>query len=348
LEANARAREIVRTWGWNATSYQILNPGFQLWLDEDNDAVVGYVECHGVRVVGGAPICADARLSAVIRAFELDAVAHERDVVYFCAEDRLAELALCEPRRMAFPIGAQPFWQPSVLLKQFRTHSSLRAQLNRARNKGVSVIAPDSRDALVMEALESCLEEWKQQRGLPPLHFLIESATLRNLNDRILLVAQRQERVVGFLVATPVPARSGWLVEQLVRGSAAPNGTMELLLHEVTRRVDALGAGLITLGLAPLAHRGAPRVDRAPGWLTAIFGFLRGHAQRFYNFRGLEAFKAKFGAAQWSPVYCVLSPGSHLGRAMLAITAAFAGEPLRQFLPRALMRGLTNELHHNS
>ena len=57
-----RARALVLAYGWNATSYQILNPGFSLWFNRECTAVAGYVEQHGVRVVtgrcweeGGAP-----------------------------------------------------------------------------------------------------------------------------------------------------------------------------------------------------------------------------------------------------------------------------------------------------
>jgi phosphatidylglycerol lysyltransferase len=339
-DPSTTVRAIVRRRGYNTTSYQILNPGFSFWIDETLDAAVGYVDRHGVRVVGGAPVCADERLDQVMQAFERDAARYGRDVVYFCAEDRVAELAARDAMRTTFPIGAQPFWRPDVLLHEFATHTSLRAQLSRARNKQISVREAAALDAFELHALERCLAEWMEDRPLPPLHFLIETQTLAHLEDRRLIVAERAGAPIGFLVATPIPARNGWLVEQIVRGKDAPNGTAELLLHHaalVLRRADA---SLITLGLAPLAHRAEPIVDRSPRWLRVMLGALRTHGRTFYNFAGLESFKAKFRGARWAPVYASLAPGTSLPRALLAVTAAFSGEPLRRFIPRTLARAL--------
>jgi phosphatidylglycerol lysyltransferase len=338
------ALEIVRKWGWNVTAYQILNPGFELWIDSDLDAAIGYIERHRIRVVGGAPVCADEQLPRVVAAFENDAARAGCGVAYFCAEQRLAELAEADVSRITFPIGAQPMWAPRDLLSEFEQHASLRAQLNRARNKGVRVQSAIDLDTITVSEMDQCLEQWIGSRGLPPLHFLIETRTLGNLQDRAVFVARRDDAMIGFLVATPIPARNGWLVEQIVRGNNAPNGTAETLLREATLKLESMNADMITLGLAPLAQRAQPRFDRAPQWLHFVLNNLRAHGHRFYNFEGLEAFKSKFGRAEWAPVYAVLAPETPLPRALLAITAAFAGEPLRRFLPRVLTRGLAHEL----
>jgi lysylphosphatidylglycerol synthetase-like protein (DUF2156 family) len=236
-------------------------------------------------------------------------------------------------------------WAPRDLLAEFEQHASLRAQLNRARNKGVRVQSSTHLDTLTVAEMDQCLEQWIDKRGLPPLHFLIETRTLGNLQDRAVFVARRGEAMVGFLVATPIPARNGWLVEQIVRGKNAPNGTAETLLREATLKLEGMEADMVTLGLAPLARRGQSRLDRSPRWLHVLLDNLRAHGRRFYNFEGLEAFKSKFGRAEWAPVYAVLAPNTPLPRALLAITAAFAGEPLRRFLPRVLTRGVAHELH---
>ena len=338
------ALEIVRKWGWNVTAYQILNPGFELWINSDLDAAIGYIERHRIRVVGGAPVCADAQLQRVVAAFEDDAARAGCGVVYFCAEQRLAELAASDVSRITFPVGAQPMWAPADLLSEFAHHASLRAQLNRARNKGVRVQSASHLDNITVSEMDQCLEEWIGDRGLPPLHFLIETRTLGNLQDRAVFVARRDDAMVGFLVATPIPARNGWLVEQIVRGKNAPNGTAEILLREAALKLESMGADMITLGLAPLAQRAHPHFDRSPRWLHILLNNLRAHGHRFYNFEGLEAFKSKFGRAEWAPVYAVLGPNTPLPRALLAVTAAFAGEPLRIFLPRVLTRGLAHEL----
>ena len=339
-----QARDIVRRWGWNVTSYQILNPGFSFWIDAGADAVVGYIERHGVWVVGGAPTCADERLESVVTAFERTARDAGKGVLYFCAEERLAAQAVRDPERVTFPIGAQPFFTPARLRDVFAEHPSLRGQLHRARNKDVTVEVADARSPAVLASLRRCLDEWRATRRLPPLHFLIETDTLEHLEDRVLLLARRRDTPVGFAVATPIPARHGWLIEQIVRGRDAPNGTSELLVHSAADVLAQRNATFITLGLAPLARRVPSAFDQSPAWLRTLLRGLRSHARHFYNFEGLENFKAKFRPASWAPVYASTSAGCSVRRALLAVTTAFSGERLRWFVPHMIGRAVSREI----
>ena len=328
------ARSLVRRWGWNTTAYQILNPGFRYWVDTRIEAVVGYVECHGIRVVGGAPICPETNLMEAMLRFEQDTRAVGLRVVYFGAEQRFAEAAISDERRIVFPIGAQPVWHPPVLIDAMTRRASLRAQLNRARNKGVRTRLLEQ--PFDQAGLQRCLAEWIETRGLPPMHFLIETQALRDLVDRRVLVAERGADVVGFVLATPIPARRGWLVEQIVRGAGAPNGTAELMLHDIACALA--DADMITLGLAPLARRADHATQRAPQWLFALLHALRAHGTRFYNFAGLEAFKSKFGGSHWEAVYASTAPGTSLPRTLIALTEAFSAEPVSRFMFRSVWR----------
>src|SRR5688572_18803515 len=83
------AREIVIRYGWNATSYQILNPGIDLWFSPRHQAVVGYTRSAGTLLVAGAPVCAWDALSAVCDEFEEFARQQRLRVCYVCAEERL-------------------------------------------------------------------------------------------------------------------------------------------------------------------------------------------------------------------------------------------------------------------
>src|SRR6185295_6789226 len=82
----SRARRLVLAYGWNATAYQILNPGIDHWFSAAGDAVVGYVRRHRVRVVAGAPVCAEDRLAGVVDEFGAAARLHGDRVCYFGAE----------------------------------------------------------------------------------------------------------------------------------------------------------------------------------------------------------------------------------------------------------------------
>ena len=289
-----RARALVLEHGWNATSYQIINPGIRHWFTAAGDAVVGYVEAAGVRVVAGAPVASRTRLGEVSAEFEADSRRCGLGVCYFGAEERLEQLYRHSARHSMALLGAQPAWDPQHWATICRQHASLRAQFHRAHNKGVTVQEWPVERAEEHPALRRCLNEWLSTRGLPPLHFLVEPETLARLTGRRVFVASRSGEVIAFLIASPVPARYGWLVEQFVRGHGAVNGTTDLLVDAAMRTFAAEGSSFATLGLAPLSQHVSPaEVPREPLWLRFVLGWVRLHGRRFYNFAGLDRFKAR-------------------------------------------------------
>lgn len=338
-----RAREIVLAYGWNSTCYQILNTGFRHWFSAEGDAVVGYVEHGGYRIVGGAPVCLEERLADVVHQFESKCEQLGKHVCYFCAESRLQSLLMREEGSASVLLGAQPVWDPEEWPERVGTHASLRAQFNRARNKSVCVSEWPPEKSENHPALRRCLQEWLETRGLPPLHFLVEPDTLSLLKDRRCFVAQREGEAVAFLVASPVPRRNGWLIEQLVRGDSAVNGTAELLLDHAVRAFIEAGNHYVTLGLAPLAGR--PWSDPAtPLWLRGMLAWARAHGRRFYNFEGLETFKAKFDPVRWDPVYLIASERYIRIRTIRATAAAFARGSPEKLMARGLSRAVREEV----
>jgi phosphatidylglycerol lysyltransferase len=340
----ARARELVLAYGWNATAYQIVNPGITLWFARDNDAVVGYVERRRTRVVAGAPVCPPERLAAVVAEFEQECADCGRRVCYFGAEERLEALLSSRQSHAMVQLGSQPSWNPSHWSTIIESKASLRAQLNRARNKSVSVSTLATSEATSNPDLRRVLDEWLATRGLPPMHFLVEPETLSRLFDRRIFVARLASGdIVAFLVASPAPARHGWLIEQFVRGRKAPNGTVELLLDTAMRVLAAEGFEYVTLGLAPLSRHGTVR-ETNPFWLRLLLELVRAHGRRFYNFEGLDRFKAKFQPEQWEPVYAIVNERQFSPGALYAIAAAFSDRSPVSTILRALWRAARTEL----
>ena len=330
--------------GWNAVSYQILNPGMRLWFSRAGDAVAGYARFGRVWIIAGAPVCAPERLSDVALEIEADAWMHNERVVFFGAGARL-ERAYAERRDHSLVcIGAQPTWEPSAWPAIVQHKSSLRAQLNRARNKGVRIREWSPARAERAPVLRAVLREWLATRGLPPLQFLVTPNLFDNLGDRRIFIAERDGDVIGYLIATVIPARRGWLVEQWPRRRSAPNGTTHLLVDAAMRAFTADGAHYATLGLAPLSDHAGPVGDGQPAWLRFFLHWIRAHGRRFYNFRGLEAFKASTQPTNWEPIFAI-APGRRFTPFTLrAIAGAFSDGSPERLLARAVFSGAMKEL----
>jgi phosphatidylglycerol lysyltransferase len=295
-------------------------------------------------VVAGAPVCELSRLESVSREFVAHARAQGCRVCYFGAGERLESLYAADPEWSRVLLGAQPSWDPHHWSASLATRGSLRAQFNRARNKGVSVREWPAGTAENHPALRRCLSEWLAARHLPPLHFLVEPETLSRLDDRRVFVAERGGDAVAFTVLSPVPARAGWLVEQIVRGADAPNGTAELLIDTAMRAVAESGANYSTLGLSPLSARVGVTLPDQPLWLRFALRWVRLHGARFYNFAGLDSFKAKFNPERWEPIYAIAEGERFPPGALYAIAGAFSGgTPIRLVLT-AMMRAVVREV----
>jgi phosphatidylglycerol lysyltransferase len=203
------------------------------------------------------------------------------------------------------------------------SHSSIRAQINRARNKGVVITEWLIEKAHDTPELRECLHAWLGSKGLPALHFVIEPETLTRLENRRVFVAEVKGSVVAFLVLSPIPERSGWLTEQFPHTPGAPNGTVELMMDAAFRAIAIENCEYITLGLSPLSKRAKIEPFDNPFWLRFLLAWMRKHGQRFYNFDGLDRFKSKLMPEFWEPVFAISNEEEFSGRTLYAIALAF-------------------------
>jgi phosphatidylglycerol lysyltransferase len=332
-----RARELVLRHGWNSTVYQILNPGIEHWFDATESAVVGYVRSHRFLLVAGAPVCAAADLVRVKVDFEAFARTRGCHVVYVCADERL--IATGYP---AVTAGEQPVWDPHRWDAVVKSRPSLRAQLRRAVNKGVRIEEMDPHQAAADPEVASVLNSWLASRPLPPLHFMTEPDVLRGVvDDRLVFIARCNDQIVAYLIASPITTRNGYLVEELARLPNAPNGASELLIDAAMRAFALRTSDYVTMGLVALSH---DCFRDNPWWLRTLMYIARAHASRFYNFRGLEAFRAKMRPDRWEKVWFISNEERFSVRSLYAIGAAFAGiSPIRA-IAVAILKGAIQEI----
>ncbi|HEX4211013.1 MAG TPA: DUF2156 domain-containing protein [Candidatus Binataceae bacterium] len=351
-EASAKAvvshpevRELVMAYGWNSTAYQILNPGFEYWFASEVPAVVAYMRRQNVLLVAGAPVCPTEALNAVMTRFEQFASAQGYRVCYVCAAERLRETVNGLDGHSAIVIGAQPVWNPQKWHQLAATRRAIRQQIARARNKDVTIetIAEVTERAA---ELEQILSEWLDARGLPPLHFLVEPRILEGgAGDRLIMVARQEGKAVAFLVGSPVSGRNGFLIEQIARAVRAPNGTSELLIDAAMRRLASEGRVYATLGLVALSTRASEVSVINPWWLRLMMMVARAHANRFYNFRGLERFRMKLAPSRWETIFAVANEPRFSMRTLYAIGEAFSGISPWRALGLGVIRAIGQETY---
>lgn len=324
--ARARVLALVRRFGWNATAFQTLEPGYRYFFPSA-DACVAYVDTGRAWVAAGAPIAAAEALAPSVRSFIEAAEAAGRRAGFFAIEERLL---LAANALSAVQIGEQPVWGPADWAETLRKHRSLREQLRRARAKGVVVrklhpaeLGPGPTRA----AIEALCQRWLGSRALAPLDFLVRLELFEHAEERQSFVAERGEEILGFAGLVPVPARHGWFLEDLIRDPAAQSGTSELLVDAAMREAARGGAPWFTLGLAPLS-----------GAVPAPLRLARSAGGMLYDFRGLRAFKAKLRPSAWTPIYLGFPREQGPVRSLFDGLAAFTGGGFLRFGLRSLAR----------
>ena len=319
-----RALSLLKRFGWNATSFQILEPGFRYWFD--GDACVAYADTGGAWVAAGSPIAPPDRIDDVARRFAEEARRARRRACFFAVERRFLDAT----GMRALLVGEQPSWDPRAWGATLKGSRGLREQLRRARAKGVTVreLAPDDVADVASPArgeIDALVDRWLASKHMPPMTFLVDLHPFSFTTERRYFVAAQPSGLVGFLAAVPVYARGGWFFEDLLRDPHAPNGTAELLVHHALSAVAEVGSSYATLGLAPLAGPVGP-------WLRAA----RRAGRVLYNFEGVRAFKAKLRPEGWAPIYLAVPEGRSRVAAIHDTLVAFAGQNLVSFGLRTL------------
>src|SRR5204862_6678943 len=113
----------------------------------------------------------------------------------------------------------------------------------------------------------------------------------------------------GLLAASPIPARDGWYLEDVLRSADAPDGTSEILVFETLRVLAAEGYSLATLGTVPLSDIGRDELTSNGYLFGHILGLTRKNLKPIYNIEGLRCFKSKFVPSWWESEYVVASKG---------------------------------------
>ena len=189
LETRQRVLSLLRRHGWNATSFQVLEPGFRYFFDGD-DACVAHVDTGWAWVAAGAPIAPAERLGAVAASFAAAARAAGRRACFFATEERFAQRA----RVRVLPVGEQPTWDPADWPASVRASQNLREQLRRARAKGVVVrlLRPDEladRSSPLRSSVDALANRWLGGRPMAPMGFLVDLELFSFPEERRVCVA---------------------------------------------------------------------------------------------------------------------------------------------------------------
>ena len=295
--------------GYNAHTLVGIAPGIRLWNCSEREGAVAYNEFGRVWLVPGDPLASIENLALVSESFLQKARTEHCVVGFMPATEQFAKQSKSLGLR-AIKIGSAPYFDLATWAPRGDRAKKARAGVNQARRAGVRVTEVFTIDDRLICETARLTKSWlTTRRSAIKFEWLFNVDLFRHKDKKKYFAARDTTgKLVGFLAASPIPARHGWYLEDVLRSKNAPNGTTDLLVVEVLDMLKKNGAKLATLGTAPMAMAGSidPEVQDSR-FLSKLAWVVANCVSIFYNFEGVRRFKGKFAPSWWESEYVLMS-----------------------------------------
>ncbi|NMG36140.1 bifunctional lysylphosphatidylglycerol flippase/synthetase MprF [Azoarcus sp. TTM-91] len=256
----------------------------------------------------------------VWRFVEMARQAGGRAAFYQVAPDSLALYA--DAGLMAFKLGEEARVSlPGFDLKGAK-RANLRQALNKAEREGlVFEVVGTAEVGGILPELQAVSDAWMGHHQVREKRFSLGAFEPDYVCSQPVAVLKQAGHIVAFATLLTTELKEEASIDLMRFLPGAPNGVMDVLLLRLILHFQGEGYAWFTLGMAPLS--GLSGSEAAPVWHRvgrAVFE----HGERFYNFSGLRAFKAKF-QPEWQPRYLAVSGGINPMLALADITVLISG-----------------------
>lgn len=281
--------KMLRLMVTNTQSFLSLYQGFQHFHLPFVKGFVPFVETSRLLLVAGDPVCpVESRLALLQGMMELASSRHKK-LVILPARDDMKEVCLEHGFDAVF-IGREPIFDLQNLPKLSK---SIRLAVKRVERLGLKFIP--YQETYRQQILTLCCK-WQNTHEMPAMQFLFQ---LKPFNEeehkKLFLALSPQDEVLDFIACSPIFARQGCYVEDLIRIDDTPNGTTELLVTKTLESLAAEGYKMATL--APLAD--LPDKDESHPGLYSLPRIAYKRLSFIYHFQTLEFFKGRFKPNTW-------------------------------------------------
>ncbi|WP_348765677.1 bifunctional lysylphosphatidylglycerol flippase/synthetase MprF [uncultured Salinisphaera sp.] len=309
--------------GSNGYSHLLLLGDKALFYSGANrEALLGYAAVRNRLIALSDPVGdAAARRTAIAEFRRLAEAQHCTPVFYQVGPDDLS--AYLDNGFVLFKLGEIARVSLADFSMTGKRNENKRGALNRAQRLGLDfeVLEPPFETAL-LDDLAGVSDDWLGDRPA-------EKAFSLGCFDRdylqrapIAVVREASGRIIAFASILPSYGhKEEYSIDLMRHMGDAPGGTMDFLFVRLMQTAQAAGYDWFCLGVAPLAGVGDTPWAR-PAEQLARIAFE--HGNRFYNYKGLKAFKDKWHP-EWHSVYLAYPPNTPLSTLQIDIAALIAG-----------------------
>lgn len=202
------------------------------------------------------------------------------------------------------------------------TWSSLRNSLSRGHRDGIefAILQPPELPA-VYDELARVSEGWLGHHNAREKGFSLGAFERDYVLSQPMAVLRLDGRIVAFANLLLTDRHEQCSIDLMRFAPEAPSGSMVYLFGKMMIEMRDQGFTSFQLGMAPLA--GMSDSQHAPIW-DVIAATVFENGEKFYNFKGLRAFKEKF-RPDWQPRYLAVSGTANPIFALMDTTLLIGG-----------------------
>jgi phosphatidylglycerol lysyltransferase len=213
----------------------------------------------------------------------------------------------------------------STFTTEGRAGRDFRNALNRAKRDGLEfAVIPKDEVPCHLDELKAVSDAWLAERGSGEKGFSIGFWSADYLSRFDVAVVRKEGRILAFANIW-YGQKGGEITIDLMRNLPDMPGTMDLLFVSLMQVGRDLGYRWFNLGMAPLSGLSEHRL--APSW-HKIAAFVARNGERFYGFKGLRAYKEKFGPV-WEPRYLASPGGWATPQILFDVASLISGSPIK-------------------
>jgi lysylphosphatidylglycerol synthetase-like protein (DUF2156 family) len=323
---------------------QILNPGMRLGWHAG--ALVAGRRLGRRHIFAGPPCGTPPRMREALDSLEPAGRDPSKRILWFGVTEKECD-TLGVPAKRRVHLGDQAILCARVWAEREGLPATLRAQIRRAERHAMDwrriPLTPKEwalacrQDPSLLLSIQECRRQWLGHKKLPPMGFLTACLDPSHRSWlgyplRHLLVATLHGKVMGYAIASAIPLSRAMLVENCVRHPKAPNGFMELMMHQLSQWGLSLGCEDVNVGLAPLFQdpKTPNPADRfSPNWFLRTRQLLWRFGEPFYSFQGLARFKQRLHPKRWEPLFLIVPKDGFRPWDAFAIARAFF-DPIKE------------------
>lgn len=184
--------------------------------------------------------------------------------------------------------------------------ANLRQTSTRATRDGLTFRVLEQQEVpLYMDRLAAVSNAWLAHHNTREKGFSLGVFDPAYVASQPVGILSLGEEIVAFATVLVTDTKDEGSVDLMRFSPDAPKGSMDFLFVQVMEYLRDAGFSTFNLGMAPLS--GMSKRGSAPVW-DRVGGTVFEHGERFYNFKGLRAFKSKFHP-DWQPRYLAVSGG---------------------------------------